>query len=550
MFTNGRRYGGKIAMGDNQLQTQAQKLQLTVLFTSDIHGHMLPIRYVDNKATDTGLLKLASIIEQKRQEKAHVIVIDNGDLLQGTPFAYYHACLDQTSPHPIVAIMNSLRLDAFIPGNHEFNYGLSFVHRALKESEYPWLSANLLDAQSNEPYFGCPYRIFTLAGGVKIGLLGLTTPYIPNWEQPENIAGLKFESAVSAAKLWIPLMKKERAHVIIVSYHGGFERDVHTGEEVEEQTGENEGWQLCQEVEGIDILLTGHQHQRIEGVTIAGTLVVQPGYNGSCLAQIELEIEGDSHGHWKVQSSRVKLREASEAQPIPSYMERLQVNESNTQRWLDQPLCEVKGDMRIVDPMEARLSEHPLIECINRIQMEAAQADISCTSLFDNLAPGFGPRVTMREVTANYPYPNTLKVLRLSGRDIQEALEWTAAYFACEDDGTIVVESSYLYPKPQHYNYDMWEGIEYAINVFKPPGSRIEELTYQGQPIDLQQSFEVVMNHYRASGGGNYAMFRGKPIVREVTIDMTEIIADYLMKQTIVYAETNRNWRVYAQSKN
>ncbi|QMV41156.1 bifunctional metallophosphatase/5'-nucleotidase [Cohnella cholangitidis] len=519
-------------------------IQFTILATSDIHGHVLPIRYVDNEATEYGLLKLAAIIEQTRADDGHVLFIDNGDLLQGTPLAYYHACLDDASAHPIVDLMNALRLDAFIPGNHEFNYGLGFVNRAREQSEFPWLSANVLREGTDEPIFGCPYRIYSLQGGAKIGLLGLTTQYIPNWERPDHIAGLAFESAVSAAKRWIPIMKKDGADVIVVSYHGGFERDVHSGEEAEEPTGENEGWRLCRETEGIDVLITGHQHQRIEGTRVGKTLVVQPGYQGSCLAHIELNLQRRSDGAWFVKTSGGRLREAGKVQADPQMIARVQACEDNTQRWLDQPLCEVRGEMRVVDPMAARIEEHPLIELINRIQMEAAGVGISCTSLFDNLAPGFGPRVSMREVTANYPFPNTLKVLLLSGRDILEALEWTAAYFACGEDGTIIVDPTYLSPKPQHYNYDMWEGIEYEINVSRPVGSRIEYLRYQGKPIEPQGEYEAVMNHYRASGGGNYRMFRGKPIVREVTVDMTELIAEYLTKAGIVHAGTNGNWIV------
>ncbi|WP_256761138.1 bifunctional UDP-sugar hydrolase/5'-nucleotidase [Cohnella sp. WQ 127256] len=522
-------------------------IQVTILATSDIHGHLMPIRYVDNEATDYGLLKLATRIDQTRQEKEHVLVIDNGDLLQGTPFAYYHACLDQSTSHPIVDIMNQIRLDAFIPGNHEFNYGLRFINRAWGQSDYPWLSANVLSQETNEPYFGCPYRIFTLPGGAKMGLLGLTTSYIPHWEQPANISGLLFDSVVSAAKKWVPYLKQnEGADIIIVSYHGGFERDILTGEPNEEQTGENEGWRLCHEVEGIDVLLTGHQHQRIEGVRIGNTLVVQPGYQGACLAQVDLSLQRDGHGAWFLMDSHARLQEAQEMQADPALVARIQSCENNTQSWLDQPLCEVRGEMLVIDHMKARLEEHPLIELINLIQMEASNAEISCTSLFDNLAPGFGPQVSMREVTANYPFPNTLKVLRLSGRDIREALEWTAAYFDCTDDGTIIVNPSYLYPKPQHYNYDMWEGIEYVINVSRPIGSRIEELRYKRQPIDPEGEFEVVMNHYRASGGGNYRMFRDKPIVREVTVDMTEMIAEYLTKQGLVHARANGNWKVYS----
>jgi 2',3'-cyclic-nucleotide 2'-phosphodiesterase/3'-nucleotidase len=521
--------------------------RFTVLFTSDIHGHILPIRYLDNKPADNGLTRLATLIKEIREQRDNVLYIDNGDLLQGTPFAYYHACLDRETPHPIVGMMNALGLDAFVPGNHEFNYGLSFLRRARDQSRYPWLSANVLDAETGEPYFGRPYRLFDSASGVRIALLGLTTPYIPHWEQQAHIAGLAFESAVDAAKRWVPLLReKEGAHVVLVSYHGGFERDLDTGEEVEEQTGENEGWRLCREVEGIDVLLTGHQHRRIGGVRIGGTLAVQPGHQASGLAQIELEVRKEGNGEWHIADARAVFREAGEAEADAALLDRVQQCEARTQRWLDQPLCEVEGNMRIVDPMAARLREHPLIELVNRIQMDAAGADISCTSLFDNLSPGFGPEVSMREVTANYPFPNTLKVLRLTGQDIREALERTAAYFTLADDGEIAVNPLFLYPKPQHYNYDMWEGIAYEIRVSLPIGSRIERLTCKGRPLYPDREYEVVMNHYRASGGGDYRMFRDKPVVREVTVDMTEIIAEYLAKAGRVRASADGNWAVYS----
>lgn len=524
---------------------ESKTLKITILATSDIHGVIMPIRYVDNGIGESGLIKLASILEQTRAEKEHVLFIDNGDLLQGTPFAYYHACLDQASEHPIVKLMNHLRLDAFVPGNHEFNYGLGFLKRASSQSSYPWLSANLLRGHTDEPYFGCPYRIYTYPGGVRIGLLGLTTPYIPNWEQASHIEGISFESAVAAAKRWIPyLREQEGVQAVIVSYHGGFERDLDTGEEIEEQTGENEGWRLCQEVEGIDVLLTGHQHQRIGGKYIKDTLVVQPGYQGNCLAEIELTLCHQGEAGWGVTALEANLREAQGRPVDPSLLQLMHAYEQNTQHWLDQPLCKVQGEMRVIDHRQARLREHPLVELINTIQMEVTGTAISNTALFDNDAPGFGPLVSMREVTANYPYPNTLKVLLLSGEDIREALEWTARYFAPYEGERIEVDPSYLYPKPQHYNYDMWEGIDYTINVSRPLGSRIEGLSYKGKPMDPRGEYEVVMNHYRASGGGNYRMLQNKPVIREVTVDMTELIAQYLVKQGAIEATKNDNWCV------
>src|SRR5699024_8830267 len=166
--------------------------------------------------------------------------------------------------------------------------------------------------------------------------------------------------------------------------------------------------------------------------------------------------------------------------------------EQATQEWLDQPIGYIQGDMLVKDPMAVRLQDTPLIEYMNRIQMEAAGVDVACTALFDNHAPGFPSNVTMRSVVSNYIYPNTLVVIKASGSVIKEALERSAKYFVIREDGEIDVSKAFTTPKPQHYNYDMWEGIEYELDIRKPEGERVTHLTYKGSPLEPDQEVEVV----------------------------------------------------------
>jgi 2',3'-cyclic-nucleotide 2'-phosphodiesterase/3'-nucleotidase len=194
--------------------------------------------------------------------------------------------------------------------------------------------------------------------------------------------------------------------------------------------------------------------------------------------------------------------------------------------------------------MQIRLKDNALIEFLNKVQMEYAQVDISNTALFYDESPGLKPEVTMRDIVANYIYPNTLRVLRIKGKDIKAALEQSASYFARYDGGPIRVNPEFTTPKPQHYNYDMWEGIEYKINISRPVGERVVLLKYRGKPLDMEKEYEVVMNNYRAGGGGNYLMFQGKEVVRDVPTDVSELIADFILARGTIKASVDNNWEV------
>jgi 2',3'-cyclic-nucleotide 2'-phosphodiesterase/3'-nucleotidase len=517
---------------------------VTILETSDLHGHILPIHYSNNSSNEVGLAKIATIIKQERENSTAVIVIDNGDLIQGTPLAYHHARLDNASTDPMVLCLNALHFDAAVIGNHEFNYGLDVLHKAIKESQFPWLCATIVDANSGEPYFGRPYLVKELPEGVRVGILGLTTPYIPNWENPNHIVGMQFIDAVEAANKWVKLLREEeKVDLVVVSYHGGFERDPITGEATEPLTGENQGYRLCQEVAGIDVLMTGHQHRQIAGLEINGVLIMQPGSQGTLLGKVEIELEQTEQG-WKIVTKKSGLIPVTGVPADAAILKLVCPYEAKNQEWLDQPIGKLTGDMLVKDPMQTRLKDNALIEFINRVQMELSGADISNTALFDNVSPGFPANITMRDIVSNYVYPNTLRVIRISGQDIKNALEQTANYFKLSETGSIEVNPQFIEPKPQHYNYDMWEGITYRLNISRAVGGRVVQLDYKGSPVDMNGQYDVVMNNYRAGGGGNYAMFQGKPVVKDIPTDVSELLASYIMERGTIEATLNHNWEV------
>jgi 2',3'-cyclic-nucleotide 2'-phosphodiesterase / 3'-nucleotidase len=530
--------------GSNRMRSKLDQCQLVILETSDIHGNVFPINYGNNKEMNTGLAKLATIIKQEINQLNCSLLIDNGDLIQGTPLTYYYAKYGSHKENPLIGILNHLKYDAAIIGNHEFNYGKGLLAKAMEESTFPWLSANIVDANTEKPAFGTPFFIKEFSNGLRVAVLGLTTHFIPNWEDPKHILDLKFDDVVETTKKWVEIIRKnEKYDLLVVSYHGGIEMDIDSGKATEPLTGENQGYRICQEIQGIDILLTGHQHRQL-AADLNGVTIIQPGHNGQSLGRIIVSFQKE-YGKWRAFNIEAKVISVSDTiKPDLDILQMTKNIQDETQVWLDQPIGKILGNMTVISPFELRKKDHPLIEFINKVQMEAAGVDISSTALFHNGAPGFPNHVTMRDIVSNYVYPNTLKVIRITGADIKAALEKSATYFMLDENRQLKVNPVFEKPKPQHYNYDMWEGIEYVFDISNPTGNRVSKLVYKGNPMDLSMEYDVVMNNYRAGGGGNFEMFMGKPVVREIQKDMTELIADYFQRYKTIEATCNDNWRI------
>lgn len=515
-------------------------MKLTILATSDIHSYLFPTDYTNRSVeSPLGLFKVASVLQKEKMENENsILTIENGDFIQGSPLSQYVKNHYQT-PKILGSALNELDFDVSIIGNHEFNYGLDYLNEYIAQINHPVLSANILTKEGN--YFAdCPAKIIE-KNGLKIGILGLTTQYIPHWEHPKNIKDLQFFSAVDTAKEWVPKLRK-KADIVIVCYHGGFESDLFTGEPTEEHTGENEGYQLINEVPGIDVFITGHQHREIAEV-INGVPIIQPGHRGEKVGKIELEIEKQSE-KIKIIEKKVELISTKNIPTDKKLMEKYQFLGTEVEDWLDEIIGKTVGDMKIKDPNQARIKEHPYVEFINRVQKYYGKADISCTALFSNNVPGYGENITSRDVILNYPFPNTLAVIKINGAELKAALEKTADYFTLNEDNEIMIHPKYCIPKPQPYNYDMYEGIDYILDISKPVGERVVQLEFKGKPVEEKDEFELVTNQYRAVGGGNYSMFEGKKFIREINQPMSELLKEYIRLKKVISAEVNNNFQV------
>lgn len=499
-------------------------MKVSIVSTSDVHGYIRADDFRRPLLNDgLGLSRAATVISNLKAQASKndvVVTIENGDFIQGSPLTNYieKVAPEQTGIYQQLA--DEVGYDVRILGNHEFNYGRDYLEQVLGQTPQ-LLNANVLDESTQEPFIGQPTTIIE-RNGVKIGVIGLITSYIPNWETPEHIAGLIFADPVEVAQQYIDELRPV-VDVLVVAYHGGFAQDLDTGEAFEKITSENQGYDLLQ-LPGVDALVTGHQHRTIAQV-VKGVPTTQPGYRADNVGLITLELDEQKQIVAR-QAALVSTAYEPENSAIVALINPLQ---QAIDTWLDRPVGQVGHNMQITDHFAARLHSHPFIELVNRVQMAATATQIANTALFNNEVRGLENDVTLRDIMTNYIYPNTLAVEQLTGQDIKDALEVNARYFAVAEDGTLVVNPSFLEPKVQHYNYDIWSGIDYTFDFSQPMGQRVQAVLISGAPLDLAATYEVAMNNYRAGGAGDFPMFSNDKIVREVQLETAELIGDYIM---------------------
>jgi len=506
-----------------------ESFDVKIFAMSDTHGALLNQNYADNSKTPYGISKLYTYILENRDKDS--VLIDCGDTIQGSPLMYYHQLHRNESQNPVAMVYNHIGVDYFILGNHDLNYGKDYLCNFIGNLNAKTLSANIIE-QNDTSYFGVPYDIIAYPNGIKIGLIGLTTDYIPNWERKENIQGLTFLSPISSLKKYIAELKKEKVNAIIVAYHGGFESDLDTFEPYVQDTLENVGSRILKQFsDDIDVFLTGHQHRSIDKVH-GNTVIIQPSSNGKLLGEINLHFEKEEN--WVLSKKDHRLVSAYDYPSDPSVEKLVEDLLDKTNVFLDEPIGFVpENDLKVTDTFEARLKKHKIVTFINQVQLSATKAMISAASI-GNEVTGFDQYISVRNVLSTYVYPNTLTVVKINGKLLRKALEKNAEYFVLQD-GKVAFNPRYAYPKVEHYNYDMFDGIAYSIDLRKPVQSRIVSLKYGGRNVRDTDEFTLVLNNYRASGGGEFEMYQGLEIVKEFQLDVAELMTNYIReKKTII----------------
>jgi 2',3'-cyclic-nucleotide 2'-phosphodiesterase/3'-nucleotidase len=354
-------------------------VHITLLGTTDLHGHIEPLDYYTNQPAQLGLAKIATLIKGVRAEQANVLLLDSGDTIQGTPLASYFALKDTDKPNPMVLAMNELGYDAAAVGNHEFNFGLDVLGKVKREAHFPILAANIRQKYDSGPQHFEPYIIKEVAG-VRVAIVGFVTPAIPQFELPANYDGYEFENIVDAARRVIPEVRKQ-ADIVVVLAHSGLGPDPATGAGglAYDLPNENAVQALAEQVPGMDVILFGHTHLEVPERFVNGVLLVQAKNSGASLARVDLDITRGADAHWHVTSKHsTVIPVTGQVQADTKILELAAPYELATQIYLDTPVATSAEEMH---GTTARFEDTPLVDLIHAVQIESAHADVSIAGM-------------------------------------------------------------------------------------------------------------------------------------------------------------------------
>jgi 2',3'-cyclic-nucleotide 2'-phosphodiesterase / 3'-nucleotidase len=522
----------------------AERAQITILSTTDLHGNILPLDYYTNKPDERGLAKVATIIKQARLDNPNLLLVDSGDTIQGTPLVYYHNKKSNDPPDPMMLTMSALRYDAMTVGNHEYNFGLKVLEKARREANFPWISANTYRKGTDQTYYE-PYVVKEVSGA-RVGILGLTTAGVPFWENTENYAGLEFREPVSEAKKWVAaLREKERVDLVVISMHMGLERDLRTGEmRAGLVPNENAALHIAEQVPGVDVILMGHTHRDEPSLYVNGVLLAQAHRWGSRVARVDVYLEkrddSAAAGRWRVAAKTARTIPVDErVEPDKEVLKLAEPYDRETQSWLGRVIGESVADLSAKD---ARLRDTAILDLIHRVQLETGRADVSMAASFNPQAHIPKGPVTVRDIAGLYEYENTLVVLEVTGQQLKEALEHSAKYF--RDYAPNKLAAELVDQKIPGYNFDIAEGVVYDLDISKPVGQRIQNLRFKGQPLNTTQKLRLATNNYRVNGGGGYTMYRDAPVLYRSGEEIRELIIDWVERHKRIPAEPTNNWRI------
>jgi 2',3'-cyclic-nucleotide 2'-phosphodiesterase/3'-nucleotidase len=538
----------------------AQTTRISVFVTTDLHGNIYPWDYFTAKPANRGLAKIATLVRQQRQENPNSLLVDCGDTIQGAPLEAVYQQYVRTGrlPNglkfpgkplrvdPMMLTMNSLGFDAMTVGNHEYNFGLKNLEAARKDARFPWLSANTVVPQSGKVRPFAPYLVKTV-GGVRVAIIGITTPAVPSWEKPENYKGLKFTSGVEAVeKAVAELKRKHQPDLIVVASHAGLDRDLKSGEIRTGETGhENMVYQTATKVKGIDAIVYGHTHQQLEEARLGDDVLLhQPKNWGISLGRVDFEME-KVDGRWRVRSKKAHLIPVTDQVEADARILALaRPYHELTEQFLNTPVAESPLDL---DGSMGRVADTPLVDAIQQVQLYYSKADVSLTAMFNPRVRFPKGPITVRQVAALYVYDNELYVIEGDGKMLKAALENAARYYlSCPD--AACSHGPLVNSKVIGFNYDMAQGVEYEIDLTQPEGSRIRNLRFRGKPLEDDQPLRIAVNNYRAGGSAGYRMFRDAKILWKSGEEIRNLIIEYYTEHKTLPAQADGNWRIVPES--
>ena len=483
-----------------------QPVHIKMVCTSDVHGNFFPYDFRSDKPASGSLARVSSYLNELRSSPLgdNVVLLDNGDILQGQPTAYYYNTVAIEHKHLASEVLNYLKCDVAMLGNHDIETGGPTYQRYIGDLECAVVGGNIYLESTDVPFV--PPYVVVERSGVRIAIIGLTTPAIPNWLPRVLWKGLEFHDMESAAKHWMQYVNEHESPDLIVGlFHSGFEGGITTNE-----YKENAARDVAVNVPGFDAVFFGHDHQAFcdKVVNVAGDTVwlLNPANNANQIAVLDVEYKKGSEPHWVLKAELVNV---NAYEPDTAYMSHFASHMERVKKYVSKKLGE---STHRISSRDAYFGPSDFIDFIHRMQLDITKAEVSFAAplAFSTWLPEGD--IHVRDMFNLYRYENMLYVMQLTGQEIKDYLEmsygqWTNQMKSPNDHLLLFDESTLDSKKPRlkniYYNFDSAAGIIYEVDVTKPVGSRVRiKSMANGDAFTPNRTYRVALNSYRGNGGG------------------------------------------------
>jgi len=580
--------------GMDAVPSEPETVTLSFVETSDVHGSLFPYNFITAKPASTSLAQVSTLVQEQRAQygENNVVLLDGGDMLQGQPPVYYYNFIKTEVPHIWAEAANYLGYDAIAVGNHDIEAGHLVYDKLNEEISAQVLCANAI-GDDGLPYF-TPYTTIERSG-LKIAILGMITPKIPDWLPSQFWSGMTFQDMVECAKIWVPrIMENEKPDVLIGLFHAGVDYS-YGGTTANTPNNENAAQLVAERVPGFDMIFVGHDHQGWEGLgwdpaKKARALVYDP--NGKLVpifgavngaknaAVVEMTLTRDSPNQAWDKSISGELVPIEGVATDTVFMATFKEGYDEVKSWVDRPIGQISNKITTQDSM---FGDSAFVDLIHSIQFELCSdpdmglevADISFAAplAFNATLPSSAEgTVYVRDMFNLYAYENFLYTMELTGKQVKDFLEYSYGLwfetmpnagnhiinFLKDANGKIVPDArtGAYQTASRYYNYDSAAGIDYTVDVTKPVGERITITGLSsGYVFDPEETYSVAINSYRAQGGGGH-LEKGAGLNKDDILNMwyvtsatTKDLRYYLIRwfenqASTVGVEPLGNWKV------
>ncbi len=516
--------------------SQDGEVTLKLIETSDVHGCYFPYDFIRNKPMKGSLARVSSYVKEQREKYENVILMDNGDILQGQPVAYYYNYMDTISEHVCAAMLNYMKYDVGTMGNHDVETGHAVYDRWVRQCNFPVLGANIVDNKTGKPYLP-PYQVIEKEG-VKIAILGMITPAIPSWLPEQLWSGLHFEDMEDCARKWVKIIReKENPDVLVGLFHAGPE-----GNKLDNVV-ENGSGNVAKSVPGFDVVFMGHDHTRryekvvnVEGDSV---LLIDPANMSKVVSEVTFTIKKQDG---KVVSKQVegKLVNMDGYAPDADFLNIFSGAYETTMDFVSRNIGRIE---HTISSKEAFFGPSAFVDLIHQLQLDITGADISFCAPLSAYAEIKKGDICVSDMFNLYKYENLLYTMKLTGKEIKDFLEmsyalWTNQMQSPDDHLMLLNEEDNGFGrfKNPSFNFDSAAGIIYTVDVTKPQGEKIRiERMANGEPFDLNKTYRVAVNSYRGNGGGDLltkgAGIPKTELAKRVVYSTDKDLRYYLMKR-------------------